>query len=261
MISHDVVVLERLGPVVVIELNRPDAANSLNLALASELVRAAQVCDADAEVRAVVLTARGRFFCGGGDLEEMAGQGPQRGWYVKRLADEAHRAVSTFARMRAPVVVAVNGTAAGGGLAIAACGDLVLSAESATYTMAYSKVGLSPDGSSTYFLPRLIGLRRTQELAFTNRVLTAQEALAWGLVTRVVPDGQLREEAMTLANKLAQGPRQSHAAIKSLLVESLGRDLEGQMEVEGRTIAACAASADGAEGIDAFLGKRRPDFR
>jgi 2-(1,2-epoxy-1,2-dihydrophenyl)acetyl-CoA isomerase len=207
-----------------------------------------------------VLTARGRFFCAGGDVKAMAGSA-QPGALVKRLADNAHRAISTLARMRAPVVVAVNGTAAGGGFGLAVCGDLVLAGESAKFTMAYTQIGLSPDGSSTWYLPRLIGLRRTQELAFTNRVLDAREALEWGLVTQVHPDAQLHTQAMALAQRLAEGPADSHAAIKQLLLQSGLQGLEAQMEIEGRGIAACAESEDGREGVLAFRDKRPPRFR
>jgi 2-(1,2-epoxy-1,2-dihydrophenyl)acetyl-CoA isomerase len=154
--------VEREGGVAVIALNRPHHANGLNGQMAAELVRVSSELAGDPGVRAVVLTGNGRFFCAGGDVKEMAGYGAQTAVRVKRLADDVHRAISTFARMKAPLVVAVNGVAAGGGFSLAMVGDLVLASASASFTMAYSAAGLSPDGSSTYFLPRLVGLRKTQ---------------------------------------------------------------------------------------------------
>jgi 2-(1,2-epoxy-1,2-dihydrophenyl)acetyl-CoA isomerase len=244
-----------------ITLDRPDAANGLDPRLARELGAAAARCDDDPAVKAVVLTGSGRFFCAGGDLKAMAAAGPgTTGRFVKGLADDLHRAVATLARMAPPLVVAVNGTAAGAGLSLAAVGDLVVAAEGATFTMAYTRAGLSPDGSSTWFLPRVIGLRRTQELALTNRVLTAAEALGWGLVTRVVPAEDLAAEATALAASLAAGSRAAQASVRQLLLASSGHGLEEQMELEGRTIAACAAGPDGREGVGAFVGRRAPRF-
>jgi 2-(1,2-epoxy-1,2-dihydrophenyl)acetyl-CoA isomerase len=162
--------------------------------------------------------------------------------------------------MRAPLVVAVNGAAAGAGMSLAVAGDLVLAAASAKFSMAYTAAGLSPDGSSTFFLPRLVGLRRTQELMFTNRRLDADEACAWGLVTRVVPDDALQREARALARQLAEGPTAAYGTVKSLLTSAFDESLETQMEHEARGIAAMAATPDGREGIRAFLEKRAPRF-
>ena len=177
-----------------ITLDRPDA-NALDLDLARHLMRAAMRCDQDRDVRCVLLTGTGRFFCAGGDLRAMSAFGDELPAGLKEMTVYLHAAVSHFVRMRAPLVVAVNGAAAGAGMSLAAVGDLVLAAESATFTMAYTAAGLVPDGGSTWSLPRLIGLRRTQELMLTNRRLTAQEALEWGLVTRVVADAAGVDEA------------------------------------------------------------------
>ena len=243
-----------------VKLARPDAGNALNSVLARELADAAATLAADRGVRAVVLTGAGRFFCAGGDLKEMIGFGADAHQRVKRLADDAHRAISTLVRMTAPVIAAVNGTAAGGGFSLAMSADLVVAAESARFTTAYTNAALSPDGSSTYFLPRLIGLRKTQELMFTNRTLTAREAKDWGLVNDVHPDGELLARALELAARLAKGPLDAHGATKRLLLQTFGNSLETQMELEGEHIAQCAASADGQEGIGAFAAKRTPRF-
>ena len=251
---------ERRGAVALLTLSRADEANTLNPELARELADAAAACDSDPGLRAVVLTGSGRFFCAGGDVKAMAGFGDATGPRIKALADDLHRAISTFARMDAPLVVAVNGPAAGAGMSLAAIGDLVVAAEDAHFTMAYTSVGLSPDGSSTWYLPRLIGLRRTQELMFTNRRLSAREALEWGLVHQLAPASSTLDEAMRRAEMLADGPAASHASIKRLLLATWGNGLETQMELEGRAIAACAAGPHGREGIAAFARKRKPKF-
>lgn len=244
-----------------ITLNRPETANVINLALTRELAQAALACDNDSSVKVVLITAAGRMFSAGGDLRAFAGFGDQAGHRLKELADELHKAISLFARMSAVVVVAVNGTAAGAGFSLSIAGDYVIAAESAKFTMAYTGVGLSPDGSSTYYMPRLIGLRRTQELMLTNRILTAREAADWGLVTRIVADETLQAEAAAIATQLAAGPAGAHASIKRLLLTTLRSGLEEQMEIEGRLIAEAGMSADGMEGIRAFAEKRKPRFR
>lgn len=260
MKSYQTLSTARRDHVLIITLNRPDSANSLNMVMAQELADLAAACDGESAVRAVVLTATGRFFCAGGDVGEMAGFGDETALHIKRLADELHRAISTFSRMAAPLIVAVNGAAAGAGFSLAATGDLVLVSEEASFTMAYRDVGLSPDGSSSYFLPRLIGLRRTQELMLTSRKLSAQEAVAWGVATRVMPAQHLMSTALELAQDVSQAAPQSNTAIKRLLLQTFGNALETQMEIEGRAIAQCAGSLHGREGIRAFVEKRRPDF-
>jgi 2-(1,2-epoxy-1,2-dihydrophenyl)acetyl-CoA isomerase len=162
--------------------------------------------------------------------------------------------------MDAVVITVVNGIAAGAGFSVAVTGDLVLSAESAKFTMAYTKAGLSPDGSSSYYLPRLIGIRRTQQLMLTNRTLTAAEALDWGLLTEVVPDDQLAARAEALAQEMATTSRTSNGAVKRLLLGTYRTGLEEQMELESQYIKDSARSADGQEGIAAFLEKRAPAF-
>ena len=141
------------------------------------------------------------------------------------------------------------------------CCDLVVAAESARFTMAYTRAGLTPDGSSSYFLPRIVGLRRALELTLTNRFLSAREAEAWGLVTRVVPDGELLPEATAMAGELATGATGALGAAKRLFYGGWTETLETQMEQESRTLAAQAVTADGREGISAFLEKRSPSFK
>ena len=258
MPEFDTLTFDQTGPVTRIVLNRPDAANGMNDTLTRELAVAAALCD-NAATKVVTITGAGRFFCAGGDLKAMAAA-PDAGAFVKGIASDLHCALSTFARMDAVVITAVNGTAAGAGFSLAVSGDLALATESAKFTMAYTKAGLSPDGGASYTLPRLIGVRRTQQLMITNRTLSAAEALDWGLLTEVVPDGELDARTDALAQELASTSRTSNAAVKRLLLGTYRTGLEEQLELEARTIADCARSDDGQEGIAAFLGKRAPAF-
>lgn len=244
-----------------VTLNRPDAANGINMTMSEELIAVAEHCRDNDSIRAVVLTGTGRFFCAGGDLREMSGDTAKCAARVKSLADNLHQSISIFSRMRAPLIVAVNGMAAGGGFSLSITGDLVIAAESAAFTMAYTRAGLSPDGSSSYFLPRLIGLRRAQQMTFTNNVLSAQQACDWGLVTEVVADDDLLATAENLALELSKGAIGSHGRVKKLLLDSYQNDLETQMDLEAETIAESVGSEDGQEGIAAFLQKRAPVFR
>jgi 2-(1,2-epoxy-1,2-dihydrophenyl)acetyl-CoA isomerase len=256
--SYETIAVEASGRVVTVTLNRPSAANTMNYTMVSEIADAAHRC-AFTDAKIVVLTGAGRFFCAGGDLADFAAA-PDRSQHLKAIADTLHQALSTFARMDAISIVAVNGVAAGAGLSLAASADLVVAAESATFTMAYTRVGLSPDGGASYHLPRLIGIRRTQELMLTNRTLTAELAQDWGLVTEVVPDDQLLQRVSQLATHFASAAGQSNAAVKKLLLASFGNGLEEQMALEAHLIARNAGGPDGREGVDAFIAKRPPRY-
>lgn len=254
------VLLERQGGVATLTLNRPHAFNALTLDLGRELFHAVLDVDEDPETRCVVLTGAGKAFCGGGDVKDFAEHIGRIGVLVKELTTYIHGIVSRLARSPKPVITAVNGVAAGGGLSLALCGDLVVAAESARFTMAYSRIAATPDGSSTYFLPRLVGLRRAMELYLTNRVLTAHEALEWGLVTRVVGDAELPGAVRALAAELAAGPTRAFGRAKTLFHQSTTESLETQMELEAQAIAACGHTDDFREGVTAFAAKRAPVF-
>lgn len=243
-----------------ITLNRPDAANSFDSELARELHDAVVRCDEDPCVRAVLLSGQGRMFCAGGDIGSFVAAGDDLPQLIKHITVWLHGAIARLSRMEKPVVVAVNGPAAGAGFGLAMCGDLVLAGASAKFSMAYTGIGVSPDGGASYLLPRLVGLRRTQELMLSNRRLSADEALGWGLVTQVVADEALAEEAMKLARQMAQGPTRAYGVIKQLLLSSYDTGLETQMELEARGIAGMTGSTDGREGIAAFAEKRKPVF-
>ena len=254
--------VERANHVATLTLSRPEAYNALNMPLGRELFEASLELDDDPDVRCVVITGAGRAFCAGGDVKDFVDNLGRIGSHIKELTTYLHGAVSRFCRSDKPVIMAINGIAAGGGFSFALSGDLVVAAESAKFTMAYSKIAATPDGSSSYFLPRLIGLRRAMELYFTNRVLTAREALEWGLVTRVVPDAELKSTVTALAAELAQGPTKAFGAAKRLLHQSTWESLETQMELEAQGIAACGHTEDFRAGVTAFAEKKAaPTFR
>ncbi len=252
------VLLEVRGAVGYITLNRPGAANTIDLELARQLLDAATQCDENPDVRALVLQGAGNLFCAGGDLRAFAAQGEAMPRYLKDVTTYLHAAIARFARMAAPVVVAVHGSAAGAGMSLACAADFVVAAETARFTMAYTRVGLNPDGGSTYFLARIVGLRRALELTCTNRILTAAEARELGIVTIVVPADRVFLEATRMAEELAAGPTQAFAAAKKLFHAGWTNGLETQMELETRAIADTARTADAREGIAAFLEKRLP---
>ncbi len=244
-----------------ITLCRPDNANAMNPTLARELLDAAIACDVDPSVRAVLIDAEGRMFCAGGDLDTFRRAGDDLARLLRHMTVDLHGAIARLARMRAPVIAAVHGAAAGAGFSLTCACDLVVAARSAKFTMAYTRAGLAPDGSSTFFLPRLLGRRRALELMLLNPVLTANDAHAWGLVTRVVDDEELAETALDLARTLARGPTGAYAAAKRLVLASANETLESQMELESAAITEAATGPDGQEGIAAFLEKRTPTFQ
>lgn len=243
-----------------ITLNRPDAANSLNLEMAKELAEVAIICDTTPSVRAVLLTATGKMFCAGGDVQAFA-DSKNIAVLAKQITSALHSAISRFARMRAPLIVAVNGTAAGAGMSMALMGDIVLCSSSAKFTIAYTGIGASPDGSSSYFLPRIVGHRRAMELMLTNKLLSAEEAVDWGIANKAVAGEDLAEAAETLAQQLASGPTNAYGEVKKLLMLSSENSLETQMELESRGIADMFSTADGKEGVNAFVEKRKPNFK
>jgi 2-(1,2-epoxy-1,2-dihydrophenyl)acetyl-CoA isomerase len=259
--NFETLILDRRDGVATITLNRPDAFNALNLQLGRDLFHAALEVDEDPGVRCVVITGAGKAFCAGGDVKDFADNLPRIGVLIKELTTYLHGAVSRLCRSDKPVIMAVNGVAAGGGLSFALSGDLVIAAESARLTLAYARIAATPDGSSSYFLPRLVGLRRAMELYFTNRVLSAREAFEWGLVTRVVPDAELKGAVDALARELAQGPSKAFGAAKRLFHQSTWESLETQMELEAQAIALSGHTEDFASGVTAFANKKTPVFK
>jgi len=251
---------ERDGAVARLTLNRPDSANALDMALGRALVEAAIECDANPEIRCVTLTGAGRMFCAGGDIAVMAASGDRVGRVVGELARTLHVAMAQFARMNKPLVNLINGPAAGAGFGLALSGDIVLAACSARFQAAYGALGVSPDGGLSWLLPRLVGLRRAQEIIIANRRVEAEEAAAIGMITRVVEDDRLAEEGAKIATMLAGSATGAISAMRAQLLASYQNSFETQLEIEARGIAAAIAGPEGKEGVSAFLGKRKPDF-
>ncbi len=251
---------ERDGSVVRLTLNRPEAYNALSSQMIEDLFAVISEIEAETDVRAVLLTGAGRAFCAGGDVREFHEHIATVPKLLKRMTTPLHAAISRMMRMEKPVVAAVNGVAAGAGMALVMAADLAVAAASARFTMAYTGIGATPDGSSTFFLPRLVGLRRAMELVLENRTLSAEEALAWGLLNRVVPDAEVVAEAEALARRLAAGPTRAFGGAKRLLHLSFQNSPETHMEEETQSIAAMGATADFREGVAAFVAKRPAAF-
>jgi 2-(1,2-epoxy-1,2-dihydrophenyl)acetyl-CoA isomerase len=241
-------------------LTRPEAANTMNLQFGREFLAAASAIGADRSVGAVILSGEGKNFCFGGDLKGMVAAGGDISAHLTELTTNLHAGMLALARMDAPVIAAVRGTAAGAGLGLVLASDLAIAGKSAKFAPAYTAVGLTPDAGSTFLLPRAVGYKRALELFLTNRVLDAEQALAWGIVNQVVEDAQVDETATTLATRLAAGATGAFGALKRLLGESES-GFEAQLARESRSIAARGASEEGREGIAAFLEKRSPRFR
>jgi 2-(1,2-epoxy-1,2-dihydrophenyl)acetyl-CoA isomerase len=206
--THEHFLYDVRGHVAHITIHRPAAFNTLNLVSMQQFLDIVTRCGSDTQVRAVVLTGAGdKAFCAGGDVAEFAQDPSTVGRLVGEMTTALHTAISRLAWMDAPVIAAVNGVAAGAGLALVAACDLAIAAEHASFSSAYTQIGLSPDGSSTYFLPRLIGRRRAMQMFLSNRKLSAAQALDWGLVNQVVPAADLQTTVDKLAAQLAQGPK------------------------------------------------------
>jgi len=259
MSAYEAIDLEVRDGVAHLTLNRPDAANGINLQLAQDFMDATLAIAADPSARVVLLTGAGARFCAGGDVKGFADH-DDLPTHLREILGPLHVGIANLVRGDAPVVAAVHGSAAGAGMGLVGASDLVVAAESCKFVMAYTGVGLTPDGSSSWFLPRMIGLRRALELTFTNRVLSAAEALDWGLVTKVVPDDQLADEAGALAAQLAAGPAHALAVAKRLLHTSLEETLESHLAREAEAISTASGTPEGVEGVAAFVEKRAPVF-
>lgn len=246
--------------IATITLNRVAQGNAINLNVARTLLDLAIQCDHDPEIRCVVLTGTGRFFCTGGDLGEFCAAQDKIPQFLSELAGILHLAISRFMRMAKPLVVVVNGTAAGAGMSLALIGDVVLVDEKAQFSPAYSAIGLSPDAGLTWHLTKLVGLRKAQEILLLNHKLTAHEAQHIGLVTEVVASEALVRRQQAITRQLADSALPALANIKQLLLSSHQNTLETHLELEARAIANISLSDSAHEGLAAFLQKRPAQF-
>ncbi|MEL6862143.1 MAG: enoyl-CoA hydratase/isomerase family protein [Pseudomonadota bacterium] len=234
--------------------------NPLDMSFGSEIKAAAIELQARDDLRAVLLTAEGKNFSVGGNLASFASV-EDLPTYVRASTADYHAALGMLLRLRAPIVSAVQGAVAGAGVALAVFSDIVIAAEDSNFTMAYTAIGFSPDGASTYVLPRLVGMRKFQELVLTNRTVDANEALNIGLITEIVPNDDLLEHAEKTARRLASGPTQAYAATRRLLLETFDNSLDTHLAREVELLAAVSASDDVSEGIQAALERRKASFK
>jgi 2-(1,2-epoxy-1,2-dihydrophenyl)acetyl-CoA isomerase len=250
------------GGVAVIRLNRPDAGNAIDPTMVEDLYEAAFRAGADPAVRAVLLCGAGPHLSVGGDLPFFARTDDDvRGSRLRQMTDLYHLALDRLAALDAPVVCAVRGAAAGGGMGLVHVADLVVAAEDAAFALGYAAIGLASDGANSWYLPRVVGMRRAQEMFLLNRRLTGREALEWGLVTEVLPADEVDARARALADRVAAGPTRALGQIKRLLRESWTNGLTQQLATETDEMSAAGESDDAGEGIRAFVAKRRPEFR
>jgi 2-(1,2-epoxy-1,2-dihydrophenyl)acetyl-CoA isomerase len=252
--------LRRNGTIATIELNRPEIGNAVDVTLARALLQAAIACDEEETIRCVVLRGSGRMFCVGGDVRTFFAAGDAVSSLVKEITACVHAAMTRFAHMKKPLLTAINGPAAGVGLSLALLGDVVIAARAANFTMAYTALGLSPDGGATWLLPRLVGLRKAQELALLNACVTADEAVTLGLITHACEDAAFTEQVQSMADRLATAATPALGKVRNLLLDSFNTSLEQHMEAETQAIAELSRAVHGREGVAAFVAKRPPNF-
>ncbi|MFI9753472.1 enoyl-CoA hydratase/isomerase family protein [Streptomyces collinus] len=250
--TQPVRIVRHPGPVVELRLEDPERGNALDLRTAEALRDSAFEVAADPG-GAVLLRAAGGSFCVGGDLRAFAGRGAETSGYVHAVASAAHAAIQALHDLPVPLVTAVRGAAAGGGIGLALVGDIVLAARSARFRLAYTAIGLTPDCGASWFLPRLVGPRRAADLILTNRVLTGDDAERWGLVSRSVDDGELDGAAHRTAAELAAGSGAALRAAKGLLRAGAGEELRRHLAEEARLIAALADSREAQDRMASFL--------
>lgn len=256
----DVVRIQRDAAVATVWLNRPARLNAMDNALMSALREAVEDVSREATVRAVLLRGEGPAFCAGGDVPLFRERLPELADLIVHWGRELHFAIQELRRMEKPVLAAVHGAVAGAGMSLMFAADLAIAAADTRFTLAYANIGASPDGGSTFFLPRLVGLKKAMELALLPDRFDAQTAHSLGLVNWVVAPGELEREAVRIARRLAAGPTRAYAEAKRLLNQSAAAAMEAQMEEELRAFARCARTADLKEGVTAFVEKRPPVF-
>jgi enoyl-CoA hydratase/carnithine racemase len=253
--------LDRDGGIATITMRAPERRNALTLAMAAAMIEACETIDGDRAIGAVIVTGEGGYFCAGGDRATLAQAGEDP------AAPEVYEGMSTIygafarvGRLEPPTIAAIRGGALGAGLNLALATDLRVASDRASFMQAFSRVGLMPDAGSNYFLPRLVGLPKALEMAWTARRVGAEEALALGMVNRVVPAEDLGREARALAEQLARGPALSIALTKQAMLRGTEASLDEILALEAELQARCIVTPDFEEGVAAFVEKRDPQF-
>ncbi len=256
----ELVTINKADGIATVLLNRPEAFNAFNLEMIESLAGHLITLSTEPDVRAIIISGEGKAFCAGGDLKWVLTipQGPPAAFH--ELAARFHQAILEIRRMSKPVIAAINGIAAGGGFSLALACDFRVMSKSAVLRQAYTSNGLCIDGGGSFILPRLVGLARALEIMAFDKPISSDQALSWGLVTRVVEDGSILAEANHMAQELSKISLHSFGWTKKLLTDSFNSSFESQIERERRGIATCAAHSEGKEGLTAFSEKRKPVF-
>jgi len=258
--SKDSIELEIENKIAHVRLNRPEVFNSFNREMALKLQEILDHCSDDSNVRAIIISGNGKAFCAGQDLKEVTS--PELNPGFKRILEEHYNPIVKRIRtIEKPIIAAVNGVAAGAGANIALACDVVVASESASFIQAFSKIGLIPDSGGSYFLPRLIGFQKASALAMLGDKVSAQEAEKLGMIYKVLSDTDFNEQVQDLALKLALMPTKALGMIKKLFNKAMTNDLESQLEMESKYQIEAANSDDYAEGVNAFIEKRKPNFQ
>ncbi len=261
----DHITLDVQDGIATITLNRPESRNALSPEIREGLTDYTAQLEFDSNIRCVVLRGAGGNFMAGGDIKSFRARQEMRPEQRKaetlKGIHALHFSIFRLRRMAKPVLASIQGAVAGAGVSFVAACDLAIAADTSFYVVAYANIGLSPDASSTYFLPRLMGLKRATELTFLAERFDAATAKEYGLISKIVPEAELEAETAKLAERLANGPTYAYGRAKALLNVSFNNTMETQLELEGHAIADCMATEDHVEGVNAFLEKRRPNFK
>ena len=261
----DVVLFDVQDQIATITINRPEVLNAVNNDVRDRLIELTSRVESDGAIRCLVLRGTGDNFCAGGDIkmfrEILQQDSEARRHQYRQFLHSVHIALLTMARMPQPIIAAVQGAAAGIGLSFVLAADLAIAADDAKFAMGYNQIGVSPDGSSTFFLPRTVGLKKAKEISFLGERFDAAAALDLGIINRVVPRADLDSMVAEIAGRIAGGAPRAIGGTKALFNASTQSNFADQLEAEVEHFAACAATDDFVEGVTAFLEKRAPKFQ
>ncbi|AMZ75301.1 enoyl-CoA hydratase [Pseudomonas fluorescens] len=261
MITSGFVLLSLHGSVAHLHLNRPDAANGLDIPTLQDLIAALMRCHGERRVRVVLLTGAGANFCAGGDVHTFVGKGDELPEYIRQATVYLQAVISAMIHLDAPVIAAVQGFAAGGGgMGLVCAADVVIAGESAKFLAGATRVAMAPDAGLSVTLPRLVGPRKATEMLLMNPVVKAPEALAMGLINQVVADAELQTTAMAYAQQMTEAAPLALAATKRLLWAGIGLGVDAAMPEESRTVAELCRTRDVREGLAAVIEKRTAQF-
>lgn len=257
---YETVIFSVSDHIATIAFNRPDVLNSFDEAMADELVLVTDEIRSNSSIRAVLLCGSGNTFMAGGDINFFYDRLETMPRGVMKIVRALNASILNLMQMPKPVLASVHGSVAGVGMSFLLASDLVIAAQTTKFTMAYSGIGISPDGGASFHLPRLVGVKKAMEWLLLSDIFDAEEAKQTGLINWSVPDESLKEQTQKILNRLANGPTQSYRQVKKLVNETWSMDLSTQLEQEGRSFEICSVTSDFKSGVTSFLQKKRPDF-